>query len=115
MKSRVSKNEQKLRPSAKSASQTEPDGLVNKAVKRATKKRISRQARAESDTNETNVSRGEDQQPGNGSPQTTEPKEYSCGKQADLLSHAIGFCAVKIKIPINRSGSARRQSLFRTI
>jgi len=57
MKRRVSKNAQETASPAKSAPQTEPDGPVNKVVKRATRKKISRQSRAESDANETNASR----------------------------------------------------------
>jgi two-component system, chemotaxis family, CheB/CheR fusion protein len=60
-------NKKQRPPPAKGAPQTEPDGQVNKTVKRATKKRISRPARAESGANETNASRAGDQQNGNGS------------------------------------------------
>jgi hypothetical protein len=59
MKKRVSKSEPKLRSLPKNAPQSEPDEPVNKVVKgaRATKKKIARQLRAESDANETNASR----------------------------------------------------------
>jgi two-component system CheB/CheR fusion protein len=67
MKRQVSKNKQEKAPTEKSAPQTEPYGPVNKAVKRATKNRISRQARAESDANDMNAGRAEDQKGGNGS------------------------------------------------
>src|SRR5262245_4761488 len=66
MNSRVSKNKQERASPSKSAPQTEPARPVNKTVKRATKKRISRHARAESDAKETNASRPGAQQPGTG-------------------------------------------------
>jgi two-component system CheB/CheR fusion protein len=67
MKRRVSKNKEEKTPPATSAPQIEPDEPVHETVKRATKKRISRQARAESEAKETNDGRAGDQQTGNGS------------------------------------------------
>ena len=76
MKKRRSTNEQKTAPPAKSAPNTENDELIIKAVKRekSTKKKISRQPRAESEqsraesgANDINAGRAGDQQTGNGS------------------------------------------------
>jgi two-component system, chemotaxis family, CheB/CheR fusion protein len=67
MKRRVSKKKQETPSPVKSAPQTQPDEPINKTVKRATKKGISRQARVESGANETDAGRAGDQQPGTGS------------------------------------------------